>query len=135
MDAARRDPLFSISELAGELGVSASSIRFYERRGLLAPRRTRGNRRLYDRRDRVRLKLILRGKHFGYSLDQIAEMIGFWNTDLDELAQIDRSLEFGARKLKEIRSRIRDMQLLEQELVELAARMHTRRDQLRRLPS
>jgi len=131
VDAANRGELgYSISELASELGVSASSVRYYEKRGLLAPRRTGGNQRLYDRRERARLKLILRGKHFGYSLDEIARMIGFWDTDLDELTQIDRSLAFGERKLAEIGSRIREMQALEQELVALAARMRARRGEL-----
>lgn len=133
MDAANRDALrYSISDLASELGVTASSIRYYEKRGLLAPRRTSGNQRLYDRHDRARLKLILRGKHFGYSLDEIARMIGFWDTDLDELTQIDRSLAFGGRKLAEIGARIREMQALEQELVALVARMRTRRAELAR---
>ncbi|HYW91667.1 MAG TPA: MerR family transcriptional regulator [Gammaproteobacteria bacterium] len=133
MDAANRSGQgYSISDLASELGITASSIRYYEKRGLLAPRRTRGNHRLYDRHERARLKLILRGKHFGYSLDEIARMIGFWDTDLDELTQIDRSLAFGERKLAEIRARIREIQALEQELVALAARMRTRRAELAR---
>ena len=63
---------FSISQLASELKISTRSIRFYEERGLIAPQRTSGNQRIYGKRDRARLKLILRGKRFGYSLIEIA---------------------------------------------------------------
>jgi DNA-binding transcriptional MerR regulator len=68
-------PSYTISQLAAEFDVSARTIRFYEEKGLLAPRRTRGNQRLYGRRDRTRLRLILPRKRFGYSMEEIADMI------------------------------------------------------------
>ena len=67
---------WSISDLAAEFDVTPRTIRFYEEKGLIAPRRSKGNQRIYAKRDRARLKLILRGKRFGYSLDEIAEMMG-----------------------------------------------------------
>ncbi|MBI4797551.1 MAG: MerR family DNA-binding transcriptional regulator [Desulfarculus sp.] len=110
-------PLFTISELASELDISTRTIRFYEEKGLLSPRRSPGNQRLYSRRDRARLKLILRGKRFGYSLTQIAEMIGMAEVDLDEAEQIRRSLAYGEEKLREIAQRLEELRLLEQDIL------------------
>ena len=117
---AQPDPaprLYTISELAGELDISTRTIRFYEEKGLINPRRSPGNQRLYSRRDRARLKLILRGKRFGYSLEQIAEMIGMAEVDLDEAEQIRRSLAYGEEKLGEIHQRIEELRLLEQDIL------------------
>jgi DNA-binding transcriptional MerR regulator len=80
-----RGKFYSISDLAAEFEISPRSIRFYEEKGLLSPKRTGGNQRIYDKRDRARLKLILRGKRFGYSLDDIAEMIGMTATEMGEV--------------------------------------------------
>jgi DNA-binding transcriptional MerR regulator len=64
--------IYSISDLSSEFGITNRSIRFYEEKGLIQPDRTTGNQRRYSPKDRVRLKLILRGKRFGYTLDEIA---------------------------------------------------------------
>lgn len=117
---------FTISQLAAEFDVSARTIRFYEEKGLLSPGRTKGNQRIYDRRDRARLRLILRGKRFGYRLDEIAEMIGLDDVDLDEREQIQKSLAYGERKLVEIRERIAELTLLEQDMRTVAAKLRRR---------
>ena len=67
---------YSISDLASEFNITRRSIRFYEEKGPILPVRTAGNQRRYNKKDRIRLQLILRGKRFGYSLDEIAKMIG-----------------------------------------------------------
>lgn len=123
-------PLFTISELASELDISTRTIRFYEERGLISPRRSQGNQRRYSRRDRARLKLILRGKRFGYSLDQIAEMIGMAEVDLDEAEQIRRSLAYGQEKLQEIAQRLEELRLLEQDILAVRERLLVRLAQL-----
>jgi DNA-binding transcriptional MerR regulator len=117
---------FTISELARHFDISTRTIRFYEEKGLLAPRRTKGNQRTYSDRERVRLKLILRGKRFGYSLDEIGEMIGLTDVDTDEVAQIQKCLVFGEQKLKELRARMRDLQLLEKDLMAVKSRLVAR---------
>jgi DNA-binding transcriptional MerR regulator len=68
---------FSIGDLAREFGVTLRTLRFYEDKRLLSPRR-RGPVRLYSRRDRARLKLILLGKRVGFSLSQIKEMLDLY---------------------------------------------------------
>jgi len=107
---------FTISQLAEEFDISTRTIRFYEEKGLIAPRRSKGNQRIYTRRDRARLKLILRGKRFGYSLDEISEMMGMNDIDMNEADQIRKALEYGDRKLLEIRTRVEELKLLEQDI-------------------
>lgn len=119
-----------ISKLAEEFDISTRSIRFYEEKGLISPRRTDGNQRVYSRRDRARLKLIVRGKRFGYSLDEIAEIIGMTDVDMDEADQVKKTLVFGERRLFEIRERIRELQHLEEDLLEFHDRMEKRLKEL-----
>jgi len=123
-------PHYFISELASEMDVSPRTIRFYEEKGLLSPARTPGNQRVYSPGDRARLKLILRGKRFGFSLDEIAEMIGFADTPLDEAEQIRKSLVYGERKLEEIRRRKEDLRLLEEDLLAVRRRLLQRLEEL-----
>ncbi|MFA6223452.1 MAG: MerR family DNA-binding transcriptional regulator [Desulfomonilaceae bacterium] len=118
-----KNTTYSISELASEFEISPRSIRFYEEKGLISPKRTRGNQRIYDKRDRARLKLIVRGKRFGYSLEEIAEMIGMTDTNIDEITQIERSLKYGEIKLREIGSRIKDLELLEQDILSVKKKL------------
>lgn len=78
---------FSIGELAREFAVTARTIRFYEGEGLLAPLR-RGRTRLFSGRDRVRLRLILRGKRLGFSLAEIREILDLYESDPGEAGQL-----------------------------------------------
>lgn len=73
--------LWTISELADEYQISARAIRFYEDKGLLEPQRVGANR-VYSYKDHARLKLVLRGKRLGFSLEEIREFIGLYNSEL-----------------------------------------------------
>lgn len=123
---------YSISELAREFDISPRSIRFYEEKGLIAPQRTAGNQRMYTKRDRARLKLILRGKRFGYSLDEIAEMIGMTTGEMEEIQQIEKSLAYGERKLKELRQRIEELEILEHDILSVKEKLVTRLAELKK---
>jgi len=112
----KETPVFTISQLAEKFDISTRTIRFYEEKGLIAPRRSKGNQRIYSKRDRARLKLILRGKRFGYSLDEISEMMGMNDIDMNESDQIRKTLEYGDRKLLEIQTRVEELILLEQDI-------------------
>ena len=72
---------YSISELAKEFDVTTRSIRFYEDQELLRPTR-RGQTRIFSSKDRVRLKLILRGKRMGFSLAETKELFDLWDETL-----------------------------------------------------
>lgn len=117
---------YTISELAEEFDISTRSIRFYEEKSLISPGRTKGNHRIYTERDRIRLKKILRGKRFGYSLEEIAEIIGLTDIDMDEMDQIRKSLAYGAQKLRDIRERISDLRLLEEDFIAMGEKLTAR---------
>jgi DNA-binding transcriptional MerR regulator len=83
------DATYTITELAREFGLTTRAIRFYEDHGLLAPARV-GRNRVYGNRDKVRLKLTLRGKRLGLSLSEIRELIDLYDAAKDERAQVER---------------------------------------------
>ncbi len=132
MSQSRKTKTYTISELAREFDISPRSIRFYEEKGLIAPQRTGGNRRIYTRRDRARLKLILRGKRFGYSLDEIAEMIGMTTGEMEEVQQIEKSLDYGDKKLAELRQRIEEIELLEHDILSVKEKLLKRLAELKK---
>ncbi len=78
-DVEGRD-LFAIADLAREFGISTRAIRFYESKGLLAPERV-GATRIFRKRDRARLILILRGKRLGFSLRDISDYLSLYDAD------------------------------------------------------
>jgi len=111
--------LFSISDLAQQFDISTRTIRYYEEIGLLQPKRDNNQYRQYTRTDRARLKLILRGKRFGFSLDEIKEMIELFNTDRTGKAQLLKTIQYGDKKIDEINLRIKELTKLRDDLVEL----------------
>jgi DNA-binding transcriptional MerR regulator len=117
---------FTISELAAELDISPSAIRFYEDKGLISPARTSGNQRLYTRHDRGRLKLILRGKRFGASLAEIAEMVGPPDDELDETQQIERSIYYIDKRYNELQDQKKEILIYEKDLIALKKKLNER---------
>jgi DNA-binding transcriptional MerR regulator len=79
--------IYGIADLAREFNVTTRTIRFYEDKELLSPER-QGQRRVYSPRDRVRLRLIMRGKRLGFSLDEIRQMIDLYDDDPSEVSQL-----------------------------------------------
>ena len=95
-----REPTYSISELAHEFALTTRAIRFYEDEGMLAPER-RGRARIYRERERVRLKLILRGKRLGFSLLEIRELLDLYEVGRNERAQLAMFIEMlGERRAR-----------------------------------
>ena len=86
------DDLYSIGDLSREFGVTTRTIRFYEDQGLLSPTRN-GQSRIYQPRDRVRLKLILRGKRLGFSLKEINKLIALYDAPEGEAGQLRSFIE------------------------------------------
>jgi len=80
---------YTIGDLAREFDVTSRAIRFYEDEGLLAPQRL-GSRRVYSKRDYVRLKLILRGKRLGFSLAEVRSMLELYDSAPDERPQLEK---------------------------------------------
>ena len=127
-----QDRTWTISQIADQLDISTRTIRFYEEKGLIMPERTSGNHRIYTPKNKARLKLILRGKRFGFSLGEIAEMIGMADADHDEIDQIEKSLKFGDAKLRQIRERKEELTMLEQDILATRQILLQRKAQLQK---
>ena len=89
--AVEDEQTYTIGQLAEEFQITTRAIRFYESRGLIQPRRE-GTNRIYSRRDRGRLILILRGKNLGFTLEDIAEYLALYDVDRSQRAQTDMLL-------------------------------------------
>jgi DNA-binding transcriptional MerR regulator len=118
--AAERERLFTITELARELGVTPRAIRFYESKGLLHPQRAGANR-VYDHRDRGRLQLILRGKRLGFSLAQVAQFLDLYDADPDQHQQLLHLLRGARRRIDDLERQRHDLELTIAELREVEA--------------
>lgn len=89
---ARDDENFTITQLAREFGITTRAMRFYESQGLISPARS-GTTRIYSARDRVRLKLVLRGKRLGFTLKEIANILDMYDAEPGEAGQLQYMLE------------------------------------------
>lgn len=126
-------PIFTISELAEELGITPRTIRYYEEVGLIEPIRHEDiGQRLYGARERVRLKLILRGKRLGFSLAEIKEMIDLYDEDPTEKEQLQRVIAYGERRLSVIDEMLQDLQVMREEIMEYHIRFVERLNQLKK---
>src|SRR5215471_4178721 len=96
-DAPAGREVFTIRDLVKECAVTARTLRFYEEKGLLNPRRD-GLERLYSRRDRARLKYVLMGRNVGFSLDEVREMLDLYDVGDGQETQLRAALaKFGER--------------------------------------
>ena len=109
--------LFAIADLAKEFGISTRAIRFYEAKGLLTPERV-GATRVFRRRDRARLILILRGKRLGFSLRDISEYLSLYDAH-SQTAQVSMLIEMVDRRLGLLERQLSDLQTTIGELREI----------------
>ncbi len=99
---------YTISDLAREFGVTTRTIRFYEEKGLVTPRRE-GQKRLYSPSDRVRIKLILRGKRIGMSLDESVELIDMYDPEHNNSEQLHSLIKRVQEKRERLLQQQRDI--------------------------
>ncbi len=102
---------YTISELAKEFGVTTRTIRFYEDQGLLNPARE-GTNRIFSSRDRVRLKLALRGKRLGFSLAEIRELFELYDVSRDERKQLEEFLSRLDRRRAHLEQQREDIEVM-----------------------
>jgi DNA-binding transcriptional MerR regulator len=93
------EELLTIGEMCAEYGVTPRTLRFYESKELISPIR-QGTRRLFTRRCRARLKLILQGKRFGFSLEDIRQLLNLYDIGDQQVTQIARTYELGMERLR-----------------------------------
>ena len=113
-------PTYSISDLAREFDLTNRAMRFYEDMGLLRPERAGpgGRNRVYSGRDRARLKLTLRAKRLGLSLNEAKEIIDLYDSPRDTGVQLRKFLEVLAMHRKQLDLQMRDLQAYLDELRE-----------------
>jgi DNA-binding transcriptional MerR regulator len=109
------NPTYSISDLARELDITTRTIRFYEEQGMLTPER-RGLERVYSARDKVTLKLILRGKRIGFSLAECRDLIGLYDPSGDNQKQLTTMLGKIAERRAQLDQQLLDIQQMQLEL-------------------
>ena len=120
----RQSRSYSIGELAKMFEVTTRTIRFYEQEGLLAPER-RGQTRIYNEKDRVRLKLTLRGKRLGFSLAEIREVVMMYDAMPDgNRRQLKRLLEILANKRADLEQQLEDIRLMQLDIDDVERRAH-----------
>ena len=106
---------YSISELAHEFDVTPRTIRYYEDEGLLTPQRE-GQTRIYSHRDKIRLKLTLRGKRLGFSLAEIRELFDMYDTDKSSKTQLHSMIQLIEAKRGALHQQLEDIQMVMAEL-------------------
>ena len=109
----------TISEVAKEFGMTTRTIRYYEELGMLKPQRTETNKRLYPNAEVAKLKLIDRGKKYGFTLDEIKEMVLSFDVDRSGEKQLERTIEFGQKQIEEIERKIQELESMKEEMAHL----------------
>jgi DNA-binding transcriptional MerR regulator len=92
------DEVKTIRQMCEEFDVTPRTLRFYEAKELLFPQRE-GQKRLFTRRDQGRLKLIMRGKRFGFSLEEIRQLLNMYDRDDSELRQLRKTYDIAVARL------------------------------------
>ncbi len=121
--------MYSISDLAQEFDITTRTIRFYEDQGLLAPERI-GQKRVYQRAHRTRLKLVLRGKRLGFPLDEIRRLIQLYDEPGGEARQLELMLDQLAKSRATLIQKREDLELQLKEFDEIENRCRDRLTQL-----
>ena len=125
MTADDQKDLMTIREMCDAYDVTPRTLRFYEAKELLSPLRE-GTRRLFTRRDRARLKLILRGKRFGFSLEDIRQTLDLYGPDGSDTAQRKHAYDLAAQRLSAMQAQRAELDVaiaeLTAELAEAEAR-------------
>ena len=110
-----RSKTWSISEMCRDFDVTPRTLRFYEQKEMLTPAR-KGWTRIFNYRDRARVKLILRGKRAGFALDEIKEMLDLYNLRNGNRKQ----LELASEKMKDRLGALKEQQIeIEEAIVDL----------------
>lgn len=115
------DKTYTIGELSKLFDLTPRSIRFYEEQGLIEPVR-QGQSRIYHTKDKVRLKLILRGKRLGFSLAEIRNLFDLYDTNPNSAAQLQTMLQLTQQKRSVLEQQLNDIHMLLNELDEVESR-------------
>lgn len=126
-------PVFSIGDLAKREGITTRAVRFYEERGFLKPLK-RGRTRFFTQADATRLKLVMRGKRLGFSLDEIAEIVFMYDAEPGEAGQLRLLIDKIAERRAELLEKQRDIETTLAEISEVEARCLDRLADMEKCP-
>lgn len=112
-----QNDVITIREMCDLFDVTPRTLRFYEAKELIAPTRE-GQKRLYTKRDRARLKLILRGKKFGFSLEEIRQLLEMYYMQDQQQTQMTKTYELAKVRLQELKHQREDLDRTIEELEE-----------------
>ncbi len=123
--------LFTVNQLAEEVGVTPRTVRFYETKGLLAPQRV-GKTRVHTYRELARMKIILRGKRLGFSLAEIKEYLALYDLDMTGGSQLQMLLKKVWERRQALDRQRADIDEVMEELADIERQACRRMDDLRR---
>jgi DNA-binding transcriptional MerR regulator len=126
-----QEQTFSIGELAKTFDVTPRSIRFYEEQGLVTPERN-GQTRIYFKKDKVRIKLILRGKRLGFTLAETKTLFKLYDSHQNSEAQLEAMLAMSEQKRQQLHQQLDDIQMLLNELNDVETRCKQELNEFRR---
>lgn len=106
----------SIREAAEEFGMTTRTIRYYEELGMLKPERLKNRQRVYSNAEIAKLKLIDRGKKYGFTLDEIKEMVLLFDVDRSGKKQLERTIEYGRKQIGVMEGRIEELETMKKEM-------------------
>lgn len=121
----------TITEVCKEFDLTARTLRYYEEIGLLSPKRNQSNHRIYCKQELAKIKLIERGKRYNFNLEEIKEMILLFDIDRTGVAQLERTIEYGQKKIKEIDERIDELKEIKREILFLENRFVNKLKEMR----
>jgi len=123
MESSKKERFYTVPELSKELGLTERAIRFYESKGLLAPKRA-GNTRIFSYKDRARLIIIMRAKKLGFSLNGIKSYLDLYDVDSNNRKQtelglnaVDERINFLEEQRDEIKILLADLNEIKHALV------------------
>ena len=123
MESSKKERFYTVPELSKELGLTERAIRFYESKGLLAPKRA-GNTRIFSYKDRARLIIIMRAKKLGFSLNGIKSYLDLYDVDSNQRKQtkiglnaVDERINFLEEQQEEIKILLADLKEIKHALV------------------
>ncbi|MCM3610535.1 MerR family DNA-binding transcriptional regulator [Planococcus sp. MERTA32b] len=106
----------TIREAADEFGMTTRTIRYYEELGMLKPERLKNRQRVYSNAEIAKLKLIDRGKKYGFTLDEIKEMVLLFDVDRSGKKQLERTIEYGRKQIGAMEERIEELESMKKEM-------------------
>ncbi|AXN39571.1 MerR family DNA-binding transcriptional regulator [Peribacillus butanolivorans] len=107
--------MYTISELAKEFDLTTRTLRYYEELGMLRPKRTETGKRVYGKKEHAQLKIIMRGKKYGFSLVEIKDIVLLFDKDRTGIKQLEKTIDTAGQKLNEINERIKELDELKQD--------------------